>query len=214
MAANSDSQQPCYLLQLPRELRDVVYYYVYDRPHTSQEATVLDKIYARKATISPVDRGSLALLRTCKTLNQEATPIFEGNRVLYVSIKDSDIPYPGSFCVDEPLLPHDRDSLGRVKAEIEMSVWDTDPSTCHLLPGRVTALMEAINYGRGVKQLHVHFCVREYERDPGALCKAFKPLSYGGNITIEATARSQRILGPENLVELARSIGGTLSIGW
>ena len=203
----TDAQQPCYLLELPPEIREEIYKYLWGIPLQFQEITVIETYYAKKIKrAGRTVRGSSAVLQTCKIIHHEAAPYFdhfERHRALYICVKDSGVPRPDTSCINEG------DLSGGLNLDVEINIWDTGRETCYLLHGRVAALIKAINYGRGVKQLDILIFIREAEQYPGALCTAIETLSgSGAQISIKATTRSERILGLKNLEELARFVRG------
>ena len=102
-AAKNDLSEtlPCYILDLPPELCLEVYSYLFP-DNTSIYGNYLNEVLAKEGSRwingpSRPDPGALALLRSCRLVNQEATPIFHSVLHAVVTISTFDEPLPKIF---------------------------------------------------------------------------------------------------------------------
>lgn len=222
--SKGDHEQPCHLLKLPLELRLEIYDYLYTGPFV-WKAVVRDSVFVgrttdekslpRDETALRPDRGSLALLRTCKSIRDEVSPIFYDNLTLTIHV----VQYHDEDANLSPQLirlsPVARLSvLLRVKG---MKIHMCDCPFCsnkvmgagsNLSTARLARLIKEADYGRNLKHLTINIHLRHQDYGPSKLLEAIKSIDCKGEVIIRASSYAKIFVGRDKLVEAARAIGG------
>jgi len=216
MEAEHDQDPPCYLLELPPEMRLVVYSHLFSGPYTFQ-IDVADKVYVYRqgrgrkrdyGTAEP-DRGVQSLLRTCKVTHAEASPVFYDNIILNVNLFDSKQtlrPILAVQCLGQPSIHR----LRRGIKHVELELWSIDVSaTAGAMPERLAAFFNAIEHGARLKTSSITLWLFQDEILLEKLCDGFRNITSKGKITVHHRRGLQKAAMVMNgMSKVVQSIGG------
>jgi len=198
-AASSDS--PCYLLELPPELRVLMYSFLYSGP-LGLSLDLYDEAYLSPVTYSKPDNGALALLQTCKTIHFEATATFHDALELDVDVREDFLRehHIGDKRCIGPVT--ELTVLKQIKvADICVSAICKNSATD--LTDRVRSLLGAMETSRSMSSLTLSFFGRGgWQREWQNMENALSGIKCKG-IKLQASQWAEEGIGREKLMKLA-----------
>ena len=150
----------------------------------------------RSKSLRTPDLGSIALLRTCKTVHAEATPIFHKSLDQTATVDDEpDGHRNGRFMgnITDWQAP-------RHITTLKVNLWDMTRSAWRELPQRTEGLLEAGDYGRNLKALTMGFRFAFSGTFTEELCDVLKGIKCKGKVIVRiGTQGDKAILINDNL---------------
>jgi len=193
---------PCHILRLPPELRLHIYDHLFGQK-THLSVYVLDDVYIdSESKTSQVCSDAIALLRTCKLIHAEASPIFYDAVTLRIWLEDGKTPHMRIKCVGPATA---WTTLQHFKT-VEIYVWaGLEAVPRNTLSKRLGRLVGCLDQGRGLKSLLIEFKQLRSEQKLGGLKKVPRRVECGGELKVRIGNVLGRTAG--NKAELLEMVG-------
>lgn len=205
--------QRCYLLELPPELRLIIYDLLFQPMYFTVHVAREVRCYG---SVNLSHRGSVRLLQTCRQLCNEATPIVHKSYSPSVMCWDvnTDLTSSDGDPIDGPGFFESLKHIRNVSIDVQckQAGEGEEDGTGESVAGVVKCIatvLEALDYGRSLQMMDLMFWLNDGAKDEPtelAMLRVFRKVKCSGAVTIELRRKVQNKVMAEEYLELAHSL--------